>query len=506
MLTKVISGTVIGLDGVRIDVEVDVADRGFPTFTIVGLPNKSIDEAKDRVRTAVVNANYEMPDSRITVNLAPADIPKVGSAFDLPIAIGILAASGVIEKEQLATSLFIGELSLEGCLRPVPGILPLSLLARSEGLLNVFVPSQNAEEAAIIDTVNIYPVKTITDLIEHLNKNKQILRQPSTSMKNMVSSYTALSDFADIRGQQQAKRALEIAASGFHNVHLKGVPGAGKTMLSRSFPSILPPLEKEEVLEISKIYSISGLLHNRPYIAMRPFRAPHHTTSRMGLIGGGSNPSPGEISLAHRGVLFLDEFPEFPRIVLESLRQPMEDGIVSISRAAGSLTFPARFLLLAASNPCPCGYLGHPKKDCNCMPGSIIKYKKRLSGPLLDRIDLHIDVPPVDEDRLMSLDKGESSESIQLRVMTAHERQKKRFAEQKIYANSEMGAAEVRKYCHLTDEANTLLKQAISTLSLSARSFFKLIKVARTIADLAGSEKIEVAYIAEALQYRVKEE
>ncbi len=506
MLTKIYSGTVIGLNGVLIDVEVDVAGRGFPTFTIVGLPNKSIDEAKDRVRTAVVNALYEMPDSRITVNLAPADIPKVGSGFDLPIAVGILAASGILSTDHLSDSLFVGELSLEGKVRAVPGILPIALMAREKKIKHVFVPIENAEEAAIIDTLIIYPVSNIADLILHLNNKGKIPAQPPTDLRTIESTPDSLSDFSEIRGQQQAKRALEIAASGFHNVHLKGAPGAGKTMLSRSFPSILPVLEKEEILEVSKIYSIAGLLQDRPYVAKRPFRAPHHTTSRIGLIGGGSHPTPGEISLAHRGVLFLDEFPEFPRLVLEALRQPMEDGVVTISRAAGSLTFPARFLLLAASNPCPCGYLGHPRKECQCSPGSILKYRKRLSGPLLDRIDMHINVPPVDEERLIRTEQAESSEAIQKRVTVARERQKKRFKGSYIHANSEMGPAEIKKFCHLTDESTNLLKQAISRLSLSARSYFKIIKLSQTIADLASDDTIQISYVAEALQYRVKEE
>ena len=506
MLTKIYSGTVIGLNGILIDVEVDVAGRGFPTFTIVGLPNKSIDEAKDRVRTAVVNAFYEMPDSRITVNLAPADIPKVGSGFDLPIAVGILAASGILKKDELFDCLFVGELSLEGKVRAVSGILPIALMAREKKIKHIFVPIENAQEAAIIDSLHIYAVANISDLIKHINKEKAIPKQPPTNLDTLQSSSDALSDFAEIRGQQQAKRALEIAASGFHNVHLKGAPGAGKTMLSRSFPSILPPLEKEEILEVSKIYSIAGLLHDRPYVALRPFRAPHHTTSRIGLIGGGSHPSPGEISLAHRGVLFLDEFPEFPRIVLEALRQPLEDGVVTISRAAGSLTFPARFLLLAASNPCPCGYLGHPKKECHCPPSSILKYRKRLSGPLLDRIDMHIHVPPVDEERLIRTETAESSKTIQERVIQARARQKERFTDSQIFANSEMGPTEIKKYCHLTDESTNLLKQAISRLSLSARSYFKIIKLSQTIADLAADDIVQVAYVAEALQYRVKDE
>lgn len=502
MLTKVTSGTVLGLEGVAIDVEVDVAGRGFPTFTIVGLPNKSIDEAKDRVRTAIVNAGYDMPDSRLTVNLAPADLPKTGSAFDLPIAVGILASCGLIPTDRLENSMIIGELSLEGQVRKIPGILPLSITAKDNRLEHVFVPKDNAAEAAIVAGVKIYAVSTLAQLIAHFLGKQQIAHQPTTQLIQSDPD-KSIFDMADVRGQYQAKRALEIAAAGFHNIHLKGVPGAGKTMLSRAFPSILPALEPSEILEVSKIYSIAGLLKNRPFIADRPFRAPHHTTSRMGLIGGGSNPSPGEISLAHRGVLFLDEFPEFPRIVLESLRQPLEDGIVTISRAAGSLTFPARFLLLAASNPCPCGYLGHPKKQCSCMPGMVIKYKKRLSGPLLDRIDLHVNVAPVEDKLLSSSDMAESSSSIRKRIVEARNRQRQRLTSTSLIANSEMGPAEIKQLCKLSDDVAELLKKAIVSLSLSARSYFKIIKTAQTIADLSAADNILPAHMAEALQYRV---
>jgi len=506
MLIKVFSGATIGLDGVLIEVEVDVAKRGFPTFTIVGLPNKAIDEAKDRVRTAINNTSFEMPDSRLTVNLAPADIPKEGSRFDLPIAIGILAASGFIKKDQLEESIFVGELSLEGRLRPVPGVISVALMAKEKGMKNIFVPEGNANEAGLIDELKVYPVRNLADLILHLNGEKRLVSQPKTNWENIIKNGSYEFDFADIRGQEQAKRALEIAAAGYHNVHLKGVPGAGKTMLSRAFPAILPPMDKEEILETSKIYSIAALLNDSFFITKRPFRSPHHTTSRIGLIGGGTNPTPGEISLAHRGVLFLDEFSEFPRGVLEALRQPLEDGFISISRAAGSLTFPSRFLLLAASNPCPCGYLGHPKKRCSCLPGAIAKYKKKISGPLLDRIDIHIDIPPVEEEKLAAINQAETSDRIKERVIVARLRQKKRLSGEKIKTNGEMGPAEIRKYTRLKDDAATLLKEAITKLSLSARSYFKIIKVAQTIADLEGKKEIELPFIAEALQYRAQEE
>lgn len=506
MLAKVFSGTTIGLDGVLIEVEVDVANKGFPTFTIVGLPDKAVDEAKDRVRTAIVNTGYQMPESRITVNLAPADIPKEGSGFDLPIAVGILTASGLLRKDLLTKNLFLGELSLQGEIRPVPGALSIILMAKAKRLENVFLSTQNAYEASIIDGVNIYPVGTLVDLILHLNNHKEIKKQEHIDFGTIIQEERYEFDFSEIKGQEQTKKALEIAAAGFHNIHLRGVPGAGKTMLSRAFPSILPPMEREEILEVSKIYSINGLLTQKKFIVSRPFRSPHHTTSRMGLIGGGTNPTPGEISLAHRGVLFLDEFPEFPRSVLEALRQPLEDGFVTISRAAGSLTFPSRFLLLSASNPCPCGFLGHPKKPCRCLPGAIMKYKKRLSGPLLDRIDLHVDVPPVEEDKLAGYELGVKSNEIKKRVIKARERQKKRFKSLSIKTNGEMTTRHIKEFCRLTTEAENLLKQAISRFSLSARSYFKIIKISQTIADLSGKEMIEIEYIAEALQFRASDE
>ncbi|MBI5127299.1 YifB family Mg chelatase-like AAA ATPase [Candidatus Roizmanbacteria bacterium] len=501
MLAKVLSGTNIGLDGVMITVEVDVAERGFPGFTIVGLPDKSVDEAKERVRAAIINTSFEMPDTRLTVNLAPADIHKIGSGFDLPIAVGILAAAGMIKKESLKNSLFLGELSLEGEVRRVPGVLPIALSAVSKKIERIFLPLGNVSEASLVEQIEIYPMKNMGELILHLNGEILIPPTPGIEFKQNMN-YEDCYLFENIKGQETAKRACEIAAAGFHNLLLKGPPGTGKTLLSRAFSTILPPLEKDEILEITKIYSVAGLLKNSFYISSRPFRSPHHTTSRIGLVGGGSNPTPGEISLAHRGVLFLDEFSEFPRTVIESLRQPMEDGLITISRAQGSLTFPSRFLLLAASNPCPCGYLGHPKKSCRCLPGAILKYKKRLSGPLLDRIDLHIDVPPVEESDLISDSLSESSEIIRSRVVKARIKQKQRFKGLKIYTNSEMGPSEIKKFTRLDSVALELLKKAISRLSLSARSYFKTIKIAQTITDLSGKEVVGSEAVAEALQYR----
>ncbi len=502
MLAKIFSGTTIGLDGVLIEVEVDVAGKGFPTFTIVGLPNKAIDEAKDRVRTSINNSGFEMPDSRLTINLAPANIPKEGSSFDLPIAIGILTASGSVISNQFNKSLFIGELSLEGKIKRVQGIISLALMAKNKKIKNLFVPKENVKEAAIVKEITVYPVTSLIEVVLHLNGQKQINPYPHVSLEELDQEQSYQDDFSEIRGQEQAKRALEIAAAGFHNIHLKGPPGAGKTMLSRAFPSIMPLMDRDEILEVSKIYSVLGKLSKSSFIIQRPFRSPHHTTSRIGLIGGGSKPKPGEISLAHRGVLFLDEFPEFPRSVLEALRQPLEDGIVTISRASGTLTFPARFLLVAASNPCPCGYLTHPKKRCKCMPGAILRYRKRLSGPMLDRIDLHIDVPPVEDDQLIIKYQGKKSSQIKNKVIKARKRQIKRLADLKIKTNGEMGTSEIRKYCHLTSEAINILKKAKLTLSLSARSYFKTIKVAQTIADLEEKDKIDSSCISESLQFR----
>jgi magnesium chelatase family protein len=502
MFSTIFSGTIIGVEGVLIEVEVDVAERGFPSVSIVGLPNKSIDEAKDRVRTALMNNFFEMPDSRITINLAPADIPKIGSGFDLPIALGILASSGRINNNCLKNSLFIGELSLDGEVKPVPGVISIILMAQRKGIQQVFIPYENRKEAMYAEETVVYPVKKLSEIVTHLN-GKYSLKQLQKDFSHIQKSSFFEVDLSEINGQEQAKRALIISAAGCHNIHLKGVPGVGKTMLSKTFPSLLTDLTKAEMVEVSKIYSAAGLLENHKLISNRPFRAPHHTISKNALIGGGTVPVPGEISLAHRGVLFLDEFPEFGRSTLDSLRQPMEDGYISISRTSGTVKFPSQFLLIAASNPCPCGYYGHPTKQCTCSPGSVLNYRKRISGPLLDRIDLHVDVLSIEHADLIAHNNQKlTSEQARKHILKADEIQKKRFSGSHIRNNNEMRSADIKKFCSIDVQAQKVLEQAIERLTLSARSYFKLIKVSQTIADLEQSNVIKSDHVLEALQFR----
>ncbi|HUV46636.1 MAG TPA: YifB family Mg chelatase-like AAA ATPase [Candidatus Bathyarchaeia archaeon] len=505
MLAKVFSGATLGLESVLVEVEVDVTEKGLPAFMMVGLPGKAVEEAKERVRSAIKNSGLEFPRHKITINLSPADLPKEGPGYDLPIALGILVAKGQIAAD-LSSSLVLGELSLDGSLRHTNGVLPLALLAREKKLVSLFLPAINAEEASIIKNLNVYPVKSLLQLISHLSQIELIEKQKYLPFNQLKKSKEFEFDMADVSGQEQAKRALEIVASGAHNLLMTGPPGAGKTMLARTLPSILPEMTEKEALEVTRIYSITGNIPSgESIIKNRPFRSPHHTTSRIGLVGGGSKPAPGEISLAHRGVLFLDEFPEFPRSVLESLRQPMEDGFVQISRAKGTMTFPAKFLLIAASNPCPCGFLGSQKKACVCLPGQVTRYRKRVSGPILDRIDMHISVPEVKIERLTKVKKSnESSKQIQKRVQLARNKQLKRFGKFKslIVANSEMSNKQVKRFCPLDASCRKLLNQIMARMNLSARGYFRLIKVSRTIADLSDEENIRTHHLAEAAQYR----
>ncbi len=504
MLAQIRSGAVVGLDAVPVTVEVDIASQGLPSFTIVGLPDKAVEESRERVRAAIKNSGAEFPAKRITVNLAPADLPKAGPAYDLPIAIGILSASGqlgTIPKE----SLFIGELSLDGSLRHTNGILPLAMmLSVSTGSKDIFVPLEDAKEAAIIRAVRVFGVPSLLSLFHHISGSSPVTPEPYIPFRSLAVSQAFESDMKDIQGQEQAKRALEIAAAGAHNMFMQGPPGAGKTMLARTLPSILPGLTEEEALEVTKIYSVTGNLPpGESVVKFRPFRSPHHTTSRIGLIGGGTHPMPGEISLAHRGVLFLDEFPEFPRHVLEALRQPMEDGIVSISRAVGSVRYPAKFMLVAAANPCPCGNSGSETKRCSCLPGMVTRYQKRVSGPIIDRIDLHVHVPTVAVEKLADqLHTGESSHLVQARVQKARDAQSKRLKRYMLHANAEMSSRIVRECCPLSVECERFLRQAVGRFRLTARGYYRVIKVARTIADLEAEKDIGVTHIAEALQYR----
>ena len=503
-LAKVYSGAVIGLEGELIEVEVHIAS-GQVHFIIVGLPDTAVQEARERVRSAIKNSGCEFPLRRVIVNLAPADIRKEGPSYDLPIAMGVALASGQVLAD-VSDCLFLGELALDGQLRSTHGILPMVSLAKERGLRHVFVPAADAAEAALVDGVEIYPVTSFRSLIDHFLGDAPIepFQRGGRCISEVPPSFEGV-DFADVRGQEHVKRALEVAASGGHNLLMVGPAGAGKTLLARAMPSILPAMTPEEALMVTRIYSVAGLLpRDMPLVRQRPFRAPHHTISQAGLVGGGRQPRPGEISLSHRGVLFLDELPEFGQQTLEVLRQPLEDHIVTISRANGSVTFPANFMLIAAMNPCPCGNYGDPVKPCSCSEITVSRYQRRISGPLMDRIDIFVEVPRIDYEKLASMAPCEPSNAVRARIDAARQTQTERFEDTPTQCNAEMTPAEVRDFCqgNLDEGSRSLLKLATGQLSLSARAFHRILKVARTIADLAGSESISSAHLAEAVQYR----